>query len=1247
MLTQRFLFNVRLIKERVRHHLFLSLFILVLTISIVLGLANSSYSQAGTPTQTDVCDQTPQVLCEEIKQLAREDVEAEISRRTVYAIDRFKALHPDWQSEPSRVELSIGKIYDTEYTQQTEANQRNPWKAFQSQFENGFPVWLLLIVAGILGAVLKDTFTQWVTGFFKAIDDWIYSRYAGSRLFRNVALTRYRKALVEKYKYLHIPFRTKRSSLNMSEIYVPLKVEGSGGVDQVNAYDAIAQHRRLMVKGRPGSGKSMLLKYLALSYGNGYLSGVPDQPVPILLELHRLSDPALTRDGLIQALVDAFERNDFPNAGRFIKQSLQQGTLMLLLDGLDEVNSDIRPVVVRQIIDLLDRCEACRVVITCRTAVYHGEFDSITQQTLEVVEFRDQQIRRFLGAWEREMPPDKSVDQLIQTLRDRPRIMALARNPLLLTIIAYLYTDTPFILPHSRAEFYLRSTDVLLEQWQRDFNRFKGSEKRRVLQHLALYNLDQSQQQHQDRRSLSYTTVLDQVRAILPTLNRNPETDTISILDEIVERSGLFLKIDGGDRYQFAHLTLQEYFAAAALTDDLNGLVTRFQTDPDTWREVVKLWCGLEGNRTAFIQAIHFIDPITSFECLADAQQVDQALADEIINEFKDQLGVTKQQEILARAFGAVAADTRPRGKAVFAFLEAILANPQESTRHQAVANALSMTNLPQAASVLARYYTTLPVAHDPLVRMGDLAVPELAPLANQQQQTALDDLFAIGTPDAAIALLPMLWNTNYPFVSTVAWYLAGLLPQTGVEEALRECSLEQLGYTKEQEKFWKPFEWLWQPFAPNPTLTMITGRIAYALVHGGLPYSIPTRIPQIDLRLVIPLCAIETIHQLTFPQNWRSVDAESLVASPGSDPVFLVVAQHSYIELALGQKNQQTRWRSILSGLPPRLQLGLLDCLMTAQRLPTKQDWRNIFRSVKYDLRTGWHYRGVLCIAVISSIIAIWGTFTVFTQHSNSWIGGLSAFSVSVILLFWLSLRRGIEQHWEPDVLVKLGFLGPVTFRLELRQLFQTRLVAPVIQCLFKSLDQISGTASIIFGVVVGASVFAFTEVFIFAFAVAFAIVSAVAFAVVGASVFTLAFAIVGAITFAGAGTGAVAGAVAGAAGFGLGAWYRFKPKYNEQKRVQDWLRFVAVLALPWFCWLPITLIFSTIGFHNLLSQFSPLSLATWQQTILVEVLLIGLGSILWWRGRYLDQIARNPLQGGIVEQAIRVASSTSTVRR
>lgn len=88
------------------------------------------------------------------------------------------------------------------------------------------------------------------------------------------------------------------------------------------------------------------------------------------------------------------------------------------------------------------------------------------------------------------MPDGKSIEQLMNTLHNRPQIMILARNPLLLTIVAYLYTDTKFVLPHSRAEFYQKSTDVLLDQWHVEHNRFSAANKKLILQHLAVFGLD-------------------------------------------------------------------------------------------------------------------------------------------------------------------------------------------------------------------------------------------------------------------------------------------------------------------------------------------------------------------------------------------------------------------------------------------------------------------------------------------------------------------------------------------------------------------------------------------------------------------------------------------------------------------------------------------------------------------------------------------------------------------------------------
>ncbi|MEO0489372.1 MAG: NACHT domain-containing protein, partial [Cyanobacteria bacterium J06659_2] len=693
-----------------RHQGRLGLFVLLLLLSIWAG--------SGQPLQAQYTSEQ-EALIEQIEQSAREHDEA--------GIDMVPNFFERYSDEEALSQLEIQDVYQKAYLRFKEEDKPGPLEAFRPR-----PEWLLIAALAIL-AGLNSAVGTWIKDFWKQTGDKLYTHFlAGNRLFVATDLRRYRKHLFQVHKDLIIPFRRNRPPLPMQEVYVPLKVAVSDNLkaNQVDAYQTMATHRRLMVTGPPGSGKSMLLKHIALTYDSGRLVGLADSLVPVLLELHRLNNPNLTPEQLIDAIVAAFGRNRFANAKQFVQRSLRQGTLLLLLDGLDEVNKDARTTVVRRINDLLKQYSQCRVIVTCRTAVYKGEFDGIAEKTLEVVEFSDQQIRRFLGAWEAEFPPSKSIDQLLQTLQDRPKIVELARNPLLLTIIAYLYTDPTFVLPRSRAEFYQKATNILLEQWQQDFNRYRANDKRRVLEHLALYNQDQGLSQQQDRRSIGYETVLAEIRGILPNLDLNP-SDSKPLLDEIVERSGLLLKIDGGDRYQFAHLTLQEYFAAAALLNDEAGLIERFQKDIGAWREVVKLWCGLAQNSTTMIRSIYAIDALTAFECLADAREVEPTLADEIIEHFKGELGASAQNELLVKAFGAVAADDRPRGQAVFEYLQFLLANPQAEQAYKSAATALSMTNLSKAATALAGAYQGAresPI-RTALVRLGNLAVPELVRL--------------------------------------------------------------------------------------------------------------------------------------------------------------------------------------------------------------------------------------------------------------------------------------------------------------------------------------------------------------------------------------------------------------------------------------------------------------------------------------------------------------------------------------
>ena len=110
---------------------------------------------------------------------------------------------------------------------------------------------------------------------------------------------------------------------------------------------------------------------------------------------------------------------------------------------------------------------------------------------------------------------------------------------------------------------------------------------------------------------------------------------------------------------------------------------------------------------------------------------------------------------------------------------------------------------------------------------------------------------------------------------------------------------------------------------------------------------------------------------------------------------------------------------------------------------------------------------------------------------------------------------------------------------------------------------------------------------------------------------------------TWAVAGVGAVAVtvvvtlAVDMAIVFGLGIWYLAK-----EKTYSRWVRFLSILAFPWFCWFPIVFGFTSFALYHRLSW-------EWQSISLFWLVIFGFCTVLWVRGKELEEKARNPLRG------------------
>ena len=838
-------------------------------------------------------------------------------------------------------------------------------------------------------------------------------------------------------------------------------------------------------------------------------------------------------------------------------------------------------------------------------------------------------------------------------------------------------------MPHSRAEFYSESTKILLESWdeskEQSPNRYKGFSKRLILQHLALHAQDSIQVQQQDRKTLNFQTVVEEIRSVLPGLNLDAEQDWQPLLDEIVERSGLLLRIDGGARYQFSHLTLQEYFAAAALVDKPQEIIERFTENPDDWREVVKLWCGLANDSTDMVRAIYPNEVVTNeevqraalaLECIASAQQIDESLANEIIDKLKARLanrrglfqGRNVRNESIQEAFGSIAADPRPRGQKTFEYLITVFKqvfNPEQRSggeeQKSCAAIAISHSNRPDAAQQLLLGSPNIPDVRAMIIRLGDLAVPSLEQCLEGSDlvfvKSALSDLHQIGTPEAAKALVPSLWHSEIQVSCVAAWYLASLLIQAEVEETLDDPALIPANANGESH------DWVWEPFLSGETkgIKHIVGRISFLL--GNTPTeAIPHTLLRVDLRVMLPVCAI-IAQPILKSKKWNS-DADSLLIGKQSEQVLT----RKVDEILSKDISTTTEWRiNLLSRIPGQLQLKLLKGLISSERKCNQEDWLNIYRRLKFNFAKSWQYNFIIFISFTSSVGAIAQSLYLPFQNKSVWANWLFGLPVVVMIYFWIFIWQGIEssgeapKHIAPSLFLKFGIFGWREFWREQKSLMHNQVTGTDISSFYK----ISTNSKIIVGAIICIStLFSPNANDVYIYSAACSVVSGAALGIAfGAAAVTLAvsvnfdnaltnlflallnnrnrwltFAVIVsaslgpagiwaelynpdsiALTVALTATGSsfIAGFVIGA---GVGFWHQSELESTTKFRVG------AIVAYPFFCVAPCILFYSALGLHNFFS---------WPQIVAIQLSLIILCAVLWHWGQYLERAASNPLQG------------------
>ncbi len=394
-------------------------------------------------------------------------------------------------------------------------------------------------------------------------------------------------------------------------------------------------YRQMAIVAWGGFGKTTLLKHLAYIYGSKQHETYGVTPlVPFFLPLRayrtlltQAEPPTLPELVMIYHLKSLAELDDRLQRlpGNWAQDVLMRGKALVLMDGFDEIPEPDRPALSRWINAQMRRFDRSIFIVTSRPAAYTDSFVDPLRTKLWVRPFQPQQQRDFVHQWyhcqerldrggrdtpEVQREAKRNAENLLHQINDpnRPELAALARNPLLLNLLATYHRSNPGVeLPRQRAELYQDICTLQLRK-RPDAREIQlpltPEERQGVLQTVALDMM---------QRNLRLISEADLVALIAETLvaqniAQNAAVDAASLLKQLIDVSELIVR-QGLEGCEFSHLSFQEFLAAAQLKKPgYESILYPHLADANTndenrawWRQTILLYAA-QTNPTTLIQ---------------------------------------------------------------------------------------------------------------------------------------------------------------------------------------------------------------------------------------------------------------------------------------------------------------------------------------------------------------------------------------------------------------------------------------------------------------------------------------------------------------------------------------------------------------------------------------------------------------------------------------------------------------------
>jgi len=234
--------------------------------------------------------------------------------------------------------------------------------------------------------------------------------------------------------------------------YYPSRIQIDNTPTVIADIHDFAPSGNCVIQGTVGQGKSIFLRYLCIRELR------QGKRIPIFLELRRIEKGQSFRSYLY-AVLTAY---NFDVDDTFFELYASSGKFVLLLDGFDELDSDLVTSVINELELLTQRHTSLQIVVSSRPS--SGIERSPHFRVYQLSPLTADDHKPFL---EKVVPDQERLKDLLRAIRQSTvQILQLLTTPLMLTLLVIIYKADQTI-PNTLSEFYENLFQTLLTRHDR------------------------------------------------------------------------------------------------------------------------------------------------------------------------------------------------------------------------------------------------------------------------------------------------------------------------------------------------------------------------------------------------------------------------------------------------------------------------------------------------------------------------------------------------------------------------------------------------------------------------------------------------------------------------------------------------------------------------------------------------------------------------------------------------------------